>query len=227
MGGGIIKSIIGSATLVLPAEPWCSLSGLDSFTEAVQDRRIRGLSDYQDSRGPWEPRGLRAAACRGGCPWPARSRGGGRPDLAAGDEGFDGFAFEHPAVVFDFGDDFGERTKKPPLIHPPSSLGFSWKAYTWLFFRPSAPKRATGSTEVRVTSLPCDLWKAMVAWMSMLARPSPYVMKKASSSSSTWRCGGGGLRCRVVAGIDQGDAPGFGDGVVDGHLVVGDVEGDV
>lgn len=32
---------------------------------------------------------------------------------------------------------------------------------------------------------------------------------------------------RVVAGVDQGDAPGLGDGVVHGHLVVGDVEGDV
>ena len=31
----------------------------------------------------------------------------------------------------------------------------------------------------------------------------------------------------VVAGVDQGDAPRLGDGVVDGHLVVGDVEGDV
>jgi hypothetical protein len=31
----------------------------------------------------------------------------------------------------------------------------------------------------------------------------------------------------VVAGVDEGDAPGLGDGVVDGHLVVRHVEGDV
>jgi hypothetical protein len=28
-------------------------------------------------------------------------------------------------VVFDLGNDLGEKTKKPPLIHPPSSLGCS------------------------------------------------------------------------------------------------------
>jgi len=34
-------------------------------------------------------------------------------DLAAGDEGFDRLVLEHPAVVLDLGDDFGDRTKKP------------------------------------------------------------------------------------------------------------------
>ena len=37
----------------------------------------------------------------------------------------------------------------------------------------------------------------------------------------------GGRRSGVLAGVDQGDAPGVGYGVVDGHAVVGEVEGDV
>src|SRR5262249_16340267 len=44
----------------------------------------------------------------------------------------------------------GESTKKPPLIQPPSPLGFSWKLVTSVSSSTSAPKRPGGCTAVSV-----------------------------------------------------------------------------
>jgi hypothetical protein len=59
------------------------------------------------------------------------------------------------ASSVNFVDDLGERTKKPPLIHPPSPLGFSWKAVDLVVLEPECTEARVGCTLVRVTSLPC------------------------------------------------------------------------
>src|SRR5881275_1782987 len=52
----------------------------------------------------------------------------------------------------------GERTKKPPLIHFPSPIGFSLKFFTMPWSEISiAPNLASGCTAVTVAILPCFL----------------------------------------------------------------------
>ncbi len=45
-------------------------------------------------------------------------------NFAAGDEGFDGLTLEHPAVVFDFGDDFGGEDEEASV--DPAALVFGF-----------------------------------------------------------------------------------------------------
>ena len=60
------------------------------------------------SRGPFlSSRAPRVAGGRGGCPWPARSRDGRRPEPRCGRRGRDGFLLEHLAIVRDVGEDVG------------------------------------------------------------------------------------------------------------------------
>src|SRR5471030_1339895 len=68
---------------------------------------------------------------------------------------------------------FGDSTKNPPLIMPPSPFGFSLNESTLLSCKSNAPKRPGGKVADRVASVPCCLWNSTSDVMLMLLTPSP------------------------------------------------------
>src|SRR3989344_5829909 len=76
----------------------------------------------------------------------------------------------------------GSRTKKPPLIQTPLSLGFSrkWAIFVSPFFKANAPNLPGDSTAVTVANVFCFLWNSMSPLILTSLTPSPYVIQNGS-----------------------------------------------
>ncbi len=118
-------------------------------------RPCHGFTTSSTEPSRW-PTALRVSACPAACPSAARNRDESRPPprvfavrLRIGScSNIQRSSCISPITA-------GERTKKPPLIQPPSPLGFSWNSRTLVPSMSRPPNRAGGCTAVKVTDLPC------------------------------------------------------------------------
>ena len=138
-----------------------------------------------------------------------------------GDEGFDGLALEHPAVVLDFGDDFGGEDEEAAVDPAAFVFGFFLEGVDVGVLEAEGAEAGDGldageGDEFAVGlvegdgGLDVDVGDAVA-----VGHAEGFVSLRVFRDAAEAAAGAG-----VVAGVDEGDAPGLGDGVVDGHLVV-------
>ena len=149
-------------------------------------------------------------------------------DFALGDEGFDGFALEHLGVVGDGGDDLGGEDEEAAVDPAAFAGGFFLEGVDLGVLEAEGSEAGYGldageGGELAVGAVEGDGGGDVdVGYAVAVGHAEGFggveVLRDAAEAAS----GAGGF-----SGVDEGDAPGFGDGLVDGHLVVVHVEGDV
>src|SRR6266702_1216330 len=148
--------------------------------------------------------------------------------LTPGDEGLDDLALEHPAVVLDLLDHLGRQDKEAAVDPSAFVFGLLLEGVDVVVFQSEGAEPGDGldageGDELAVflvksdAGLDIDVGEAIAVGHAEGIFPFDIFGDTAETASGA----------RVISGVDQGDAPGLGDGVMNGHLVAGDVEGDV
>ncbi len=111
----------------------------------------------------------------------------------------------------------GDRTKKPPLIHPPSPCGFSRKLSTLLCSISNAPNRPGGWTAVQGCQCPLGFMKSdgsgniHIAYSIAVGKAEIFISDKRCDSFQA------PPGHRILARVDQGDIPRLGAVLVHFH----------
>ena len=149
-------------------------------------------------------------------------------DLAFRDERFDGFALEHLEIVGDGVDGFGFEDEEAAV--DPAALvgGFFLEGVDLGVFEAESAEAGDGldageGDELAVVFVELDGFGDVdVSDTVAIGHAEGFARGEVLRDAAETAAGAG-----VVAGVDEGDAPGLGDGVENFHLVIAHVEGDV